>query len=37
MLQYGETALHRAALRERVEVIKILVDYGTAVDIRNKA
>ena len=36
MIQDGETALHRAALRERVEVVKMLVDYRAAVDIRNK-
>ena len=37
MIQNGEAALHRAALYEHVEVVKILVDYGAAVDIRNKA
>ena len=36
MLQDSETSLYRAALRGRVEVVKILVDYGAAVDIRNK-
>ena len=36
MLQDGETALHRAALRGHVEVVKMLVKYGAAVDIRNK-
>ena len=35
-LQNGETALHRAAMRDRAEVIKVLVDYGAAVDIRDK-
>ena len=37
MKQYGETALHRAALFEHVEVVQTLVDYGAAVDIRNQA
>ena len=37
MIQNGETALHGAALRGYVEVVKMLVDYGAAVDIRNKA
>ena len=36
MLQDGETALHWAALRGHVEVVKMLVKYGAAVDIRNK-
>ena len=36
-IQDGETALHRAALHGRVEVVKMLVDYGAAVDFRNKA
>ena len=36
-IQNGETALHRAALGGRVEVVKMLVDYGAVVDIRNKA
>ena len=36
-IQDDETALHRAALGGCVEVVKILVDYGAAVDIRNKA
>ena len=36
MLQSGETALHVAALKGHVEVIKMLVKYGAAVDIRNK-
>ena len=36
ILQDGETALHKAAVRGHVEVVKILVDYGAAVDIRNK-
>ena len=30
-------ALHHAAQYERVEVVKMLVDYRAAVDIRNKA
>ena len=36
MLQYGETALQKAAVRGHMEVVKILVKYGAAVDIRNK-
>ena len=36
MLQYGDTALHEAATRGKVEAVKALVDYGAAVDIRNK-
>ena len=36
MLQDGETALYRAAMRGHAEVIKVLVDYGAAVDIRDK-
>ena len=36
MLQDGETALHLAALFGHVEVVKMLVKYGAAVDIRNK-
>ena len=37
MIQNGETALHRAALYGHVEVVKMLVEYGAVVDIRNKA
>ena len=36
MLQNGETALHKAALRGDVEVVQLLVKYGAAVDIRSK-
>ena len=36
MLQYGDTALHRAAARGEVEAVKALVDCGAAVDIRNE-
>ena len=36
MLQDGESALHKAALEGHVEVVKMLVKYGAAVDIRNK-
>ena len=36
MLQNGETALHLAAMKGRVEVVKMLVKYGAAVDIRDK-
>ena len=35
-MQDGETALFRAALRGCVEMVKMLVDYGAAVDIRDK-
>ena len=35
MLQYGETTLHKAALRGDVEVVQLLVKYGAAVDIRD--
>ena len=33
MLQNGETALHLAAEKGRVEVIQLLVKYGAAVNI----
>ena len=36
MLQDGETALHKAALIGHVEEVKMLIDYGAAVDIRDK-
>ena len=36
MLQNGDTALHKAALRGRVEVTEMLVNHGAAVDVRNK-
>ena len=36
MLQYGDTALHDAAARGKVEAVKALVDCGAAVDIRNE-
>ena len=36
MLQYGDTALHRAATVGKVEAVKALVDCGAAVDIRNE-
>ena len=36
MLQDGETALYRAALRGRVEIVKMLIDYGATVDIKDK-
>ena len=35
MLQNGETALHLAAKGGCVEVIKMLVKYGAAADIRS--
>ena len=36
MLQDGDTALHDAAWRGKVEVIDLLVKHGAAVDIRGK-
>ena len=36
MLQDGETALHWAAMNGKVKVVKILVKYEAAADIRNK-
>ena len=36
MLQDGWTALYWAAFKGHVEVIKMLVKYGAAVDIRDK-
>ena len=36
LLQAGETALHWAARQNRVDIIKMLVDYGAVVDIRDK-
>ena len=36
MLQDGDTALHNAAVRGRIEVVKALVDCGAAVDIRDQ-
>ena len=36
MLQDGETALHWAAKEDCVDVVKTLVQYDAAVDIRNK-
>ena len=36
MLQDGETALHKATKEGHVEVVKMLVKYGAAVDTRNK-
>ena len=36
MLQSGETALHKTAEGGCVEVVKMLVKYGAAVDIRDK-
>ena len=34
MLQDGDTALHKAAMRE--EVIDLLLKHGAAVDIKNE-
>ena len=36
MLQNGETALHLAVARGKVEVIDLLVKHGAAVDTRDK-
>ena len=36
MLQYGDTALRLAALKDCVEVVKLLVKHGATVDVRNK-
>ena len=36
MLQDGESALHLAAGRGKVEAATMLVEHGAAVDIRNK-
>ena len=36
MLQDGLTALHAAAANGEVEIIKLLVKHGAAVDIRDK-
>ena len=36
MLQYGDTALHDAAARGKVEAVKALVNCGAAVDVRNE-
>ena len=35
MLQYGETALHKAAEGGYVEVVEMLVKYGAIVEIRD--
>ena len=36
MLQYGDTALHKAATGGKVEIINLLLNHGAAMDIRNK-
>ena len=36
MLQYGDTAIHDAARRGEVEAVKVLIDCGAAVNIRNE-
>ena len=36
MLQNGDTALHKAALNDDVEIVRMLVKFRAAVDIRNK-
>ena len=36
MLQGGRTALHQAAVMGEIEVVKVLVKYGAALDIRDE-
>ena len=36
VFQNGETALHKAAQMGHVEEVKMLIDYGAAVNIRDK-
>ena len=36
MLQNGETALHKAALEDHARTVKMLIDYGAVVDIKDK-
>ena len=36
MLQDGDTALHLAACKNRVEVVKLLVKHGATLDVRDK-
>ena len=36
MLQFGDTALHEAAMGGKVEAVKALVNCGAAVNIRNE-
>ena len=36
MLQYGETALHKAASSSRSEIIKLLIDYHAAVNVTSE-
>ena len=36
MLQYGRTAIHVATMKDKAEVINLLVKHGAAVDIRDE-
>ena len=36
ILQDGDTALHKATLKDDVEIVRILVRFRAAVDIMNK-
>ena len=36
LLQHGQTALFKAARWGHTDTVKILVDYGAAVDIRDE-
>ena len=36
MLQYGQTALFNAAEEGHADTVKMLVDYGATVDIRDE-
>ena len=36
MLQYGQTALFKAAGGGHADTVKMLVDYGAAVDVRDE-
>ena len=36
MLQYGQTALFKAAEKGHADTVKMLVNYGATVDIRDK-
>ena len=36
LLKYGKTALHRAAFKGFEQIVKILVDHGSNVDLQKK-